>query len=529
MSTPNEFNFYSPYVKLTENTFLSQVNESVLESVHFQPRFRVRCAVKYVNIHASSPAHKKQHQQQQEQQEILTLKSDYLEIVEAAAAAAAAVATVVDGEEEEQEQYSSKCMQLWQEKTADLVDQMSPSDKSMSYFYAREPASTHSANMLNLLPLTYLKFSKPFIAQADYVSAEFITNNPSLVDAEYLNYIRISVQVPYIDGFVPIISTQALHNYRYLLNDEINYASTDHVCSNFVDLKSRLTKNVIKYGFLKNISNSDIATEALSKHRNPKSLEFYSNLDKAKCLWHFVAYYDISELTTHCQAQIMSSDSSETAAANKNDDEFDQSKSYLTIRVPLFVSYLYASDQGSWSSIDYRTSVEASIIYKTRSFQVNENGQDPNSVQFYDEFKHNGLLYSSESSSSSRSNNSVLGKSVSSDQNLISLTVTKIGLVENGKLSIEFATVPSFHGQFIKQHLHLATMRSAVIAPDNTEFNLDLVWSQYTYDYPEQTWRATSSSVLNVRNFLKDVIFFFLCRKFKKLYWEELFFPEFFR
>lgn len=45
ISTPNEFGIYSSYAKLTDNSIFSLVNETVLESIYFQPRFRIRCVV----------------------------------------------------------------------------------------------------------------------------------------------------------------------------------------------------------------------------------------------------------------------------------------------------------------------------------------------------------------------------------------------------------------------------------------------------------------------------------------------------
>lgn len=477
ISTPNEFNEYSQFVKLSENTFFSVTNESILESVYFQPRFRVRCAVKYLSATTSASSQTTNHQ------EIFTLKSNHMQILDIE-------------DDPDMVDYTSKCMQVWQEKSTSsnqIAQSSTTADNSISFYSSSGGTTQNSPNLLfNTLPLmTYLKFNRPFLAQADYVSADFITSHSNLVDSEHLNYIRISVQVPYIDGFVPLISTQPMqHNYAYLLGDELSYQ--DHICSNFVNVKKL---NVpIKYGFVKSSSDDfDHTDDDVNRYRNTKTTKFYSNLDKSKCLWEFVAFYDISELTTHCQAQIMSSAASSDLTSN----------SYLTIRIPLYVSYLYAGAQASWSSIDYKTNVEASIIYKTMSFPLTESGSDliDSSSQLNE---LNDEPVNQDESSTLRGDKEL-------NENLISLTVTKIGLIENGRLSIEFVTVPAFHGQFIRQHPHLSHIKSTVIGPnhdDRVEFNLDLIWSQYTYDYPEQTWRATSSSILNVSSFIEPLEFF---------------------
>ncbi len=474
------------------------MNESVLESVYFQPKFRVRCAIKYTN----------------KAQEILTVKSSHIQVM-------------TSSEDSASFEHSAKCMQLWQEKAAsdsDLVDSTATSldDRSISFFYSKETsggvgfgssATLGGQNHLfaSALPLSYLKLKRPFVARADYVSAEFITNNPSLVDADFLNYIRISVDIPYIEGFVPIISTQPLHNYRYLLNGPSEDTSDQHVCSSFMNAKRPIMP--VKYGFLRAktgelLENIDLEA-GYSKYRNGKTLDFYSSLDRTKCMWQFVAYYDIGELTTHCQAQISSNSDEDSSLVDTQDQSkrrFESRvKSYLTIRVPLYVSYLYADGQAAWLSIDYKTSVEASIIYKTKSFQVNNENSESTMMMMQDDMQSQLDYILSASLNSNHPNNQNLpiveGKA---DQNLASLSVTKIGLIENGKLSIEFTTVPAFYGQFIKQHASMPNAKSMVVPPpmngkNGAElFTLELVWSQYTYDYPEQTWRATSTSVLNV-------------------------------
>jgi hypothetical protein len=308
------------------------VNESVLESAYFQPGFRIRCAIKYTN----------------KAQEILTIKSSHVQVL-------------TSNEDSASFEHSAKCMQLWQERTAsdsDLFDSApSLDDRSASVFYSKDAFNSPSQLFASGLPLSFLKLSKPFVARADYVSAEFITNNPGLVDAQFLNYIRLSVDIPYIEGFVPIISTQPLHNHRYLLNGNSDDSSEQHICSSFANAKRPLLP--VKYGFMPKRSDSgpehvDLEAE-YAKYRNEKTLAFYSGLDRSKCMWQFVAYYDIGELTTHCQAQILSGNDEDSVDTAKSTPRFESSrKNYLTIRVPLYVSYLYADGQAGWLSVDYK-------------------------------------------------------------------------------------------------------------------------------------------------------------------------------
>lgn len=419
ISTPNEYGDYSQFIKLSQNSFFSLTNESVLEPIYFQTRFRIRCVIEYSSR---------------------TIKSNYVQVVES-------------NEVLNTLRLSSKdrCADKWSHLSKQTIDLNS---SMPSNFYSK---STDSS-----LPLLNLKFDTPFIAKADYISAEFVKNNPDLLD--YLNFVRLSIEVPYSDGIVPLISTMPILNIRHLINDKFQFYP-NHICSNFFKLSSQ--ESHLKFGFIEpneyesDQNQSNDINERINSYRNNKTLKFYSYLDKEKCLWKITGFYDLTELTSYCQAQIISSDLS------------DNSKNYLSIKIPLYVSYLYQSYQATWSSVDYKTNVEAAIIYKTK--------------EAYDHLVNDDINY--------KTRNKELNFEM--DKSLVSLTVSKISMTENGRLIIEFSTVPSFHGQFIKQRLD--GVQSFIRPPDDlsTKFNLELVWSQYTYDYPEQTWKATSTDILN--------------------------------
>lgn len=274
--------------------------------------------------------------------------------------------------------------------------------------------------------------------------------------------------------------------------------------------------------------------DQINSHRSPKTLAFYSSLDASRCSWRFVAYYDITELTRHCGAQLVTSSdllvdssASSTDAVNKqqkmddtkNNNNNNEQKSHLIIKIPLYVSYLYAAaaTASSWTSLDYKSSVEASIIYKTAKSLYAQHEKELN----IDE------LLSFNNGGGGEPPTSVVYDApgvVEKNDYLVSLSVSKISLTETGKLVIEFSTVPAFHGyffrdyihviiyyflrhcinilgQFVKFHPSMPNRESKFLPPvglSNVEFGLELVWSQYTYDYPEQTWKATSNTVLNV-------------------------------
>ena len=373
------------------------MNETVLEPIYFQPGFRIRCTVQ---AHFKS-ANENQHEA------MLIFKSNYVEIT--------------DNLDHKSNQTDSKmCTQIWKEKnSANKLNYTETS--SLPFYYSRK--SLHHPKLLK----NNLKFDKPFLAKADYISAEYLATNPKL-DTSYLNYIQLSIDVPFIDGMIPLISTKQLYNYRYLLSDQ-NYSS-NHLCSNFIKNKT----SFIKYGFMKSADTNK--NNLFESYRNSKTLDFYSNLDKDNCNWKFTGYFDISELTTHCQAQIIS---------DPDIRDYQSEKSYLVIKIPLHVSYVYASAQATWSSIEYKTQLEVSIIYRSSPISINNQVIDKdisikqfpfrNDENIVDFFK----LKQSELNSFNFNKNDLL----------MSLKVSKISMTHDGRLVLEFTTIPSFYGLFI--------------------------------------------------------------------------------
>lgn len=148
---------------------------------------------------------------------------------------------------------SHRCMDTWRLKTREnnnvtsssSGDQL-PQQFSSAYYYSEQPLV--AASPASSQPRHQLKFSeKPFLARADYISADYIKNNPHRVDLDYLNYVRLEIEVPYLEGTVPLVSTQPLqqaHNLRHLLNGNES-SSRYHVCSNFANFGQ------VKFGFLR--------------------------------------------------------------------------------------------------------------------------------------------------------------------------------------------------------------------------------------------------------------------------------------
>ncbi|KAL0979868.1 hypothetical protein UPYG_G00190880 [Umbra pygmaea] len=267
---------------------------------------------------------------------------------------------------------------------------------------------------------------------------------------EHPNRIHISVQIPHQDGMLPLVSTMPLHNLHFLLSESVY--RQQHICSNLVTLKQ--LQGISEAGFLDDVSFDSISVgpgydrpyQFNPKVREARSIQLYKHLNLKSCIWTFDAYYDMTELIDVCGGSV-------TADFQVR----DSAQSFLTVQVPLYVSYIYVTAPRGWASLEHHTEMEFSFFYDTVLWRT---GIQTDSVL------------------SAR------------------LQVIRIYIREDGRLVIEFKTHAKFRGQFVLEHHTLPGHKSNLMAPDHlggVEFDIQLIWSAQSFDSPYQLWRATSS------------------------------------
>ncbi|MEQ2309931.1 Extracellular matrix protein fras1, partial [Ameca splendens] len=267
---------------------------------------------------------------------------------------------------------------------------------------------------------------------------------------EHPNRIHISVQIPHQDGMLPLVSTMPLHNLHFLLSESIY--RQQHICSNLVTIKE--LQGLSESGFLDDVSYDSISLgpgydrpyQFNPNVREAKSIQLYKHLNLKSCIWTFDAYYDMTELIDVCGGSV-------TADFQVR----DSAQSFLTVQVPLYVSYIYVTAPRGWASLEHHTEMEFSFFYDTVLWRT---GIQTDSVL------------------SAR------------------LQIIRIFIREDGRLVIEFKTHAKFRGQFVLDHHTLPGHKSRLMAPDHLggiEFDMQLLWSAQTFDSPYQLWRATSS------------------------------------
>ncbi|XP_032007089.1 FRAS1-related extracellular matrix protein 2 [Hylobates moloch] len=282
--------------------------------------------------------------------------------------------------------------------------------------------------------------AEPFSAKLRYTGPE---------DPDYTNLIKLTVTMPHIDGMLPVISTRELSNFELTLSPDGTRVG-NHKCSNLLDY----TEVKTHYGFLTDATtNPEIIGETYPYQyslpiRGPNTLRFYRNLNLEACLWEFVSYYDMSELLADCGGTI-----------GTDGQVLNLVQSYVTLRVPLYVSYVFHSPVGvgGWQHFDLKSELRLTFVYDTAILWNDGIGSPP-------EAELQGSLYP---------------------------TSMRIG--DEGRLAVHFKTEAQFHGLFVLSHPASFTS-SVIMSTDHPglTFSLRLIRSEPTYNQPVQQWSFVS-------------------------------------
>ncbi|XP_038647842.1 FRAS1-related extracellular matrix protein 3 [Scyliorhinus canicula] len=282
--------------------------------------------------------------------------------------------------------------------------------------------------------------AEPFSAKLRYTGSD---------DPDHPNLIKLTVTMPHMDGMLPVISSRPLSNFELTLSPDGTRVG-NHKCSNLLDHNEVSTR----YGFINDgTKNPDVIGETSPYQystalRSANTLRFYRNLNLEACLWEFTSYYDMSELLTECGGTI-----------GTDGQVLNLVQSYVTLRVPLFVSYVFHSPAavGGWQHFDLQSELKLTFVYDTAILWKDGIGSPP-------EAELQGALYP-----------------------------TSMRINEEGRLVVNFKTEVRFRGQFVMSHpgTSLASMVMSADHPGLT-FTLSLVRSEPTYNQPTQQWSFIS-------------------------------------
>ncbi|XP_062873398.1 FRAS1-related extracellular matrix protein 2b [Trichomycterus rosablanca] len=282
--------------------------------------------------------------------------------------------------------------------------------------------------------------AEPFSAKLRYTGPD---------DSEHPNLIKLIVTMPHIDGMLPVVSTRPLSNFELTLSPDGTRVG-NHRCSNLLDYSEVRTR----HGFLTEATRNPEAIGGTAPYqysstlRGESTLRFYRNLHLEACLWEFVSYYDMSELLSDCGGTI-----------GTDGQVLNLVQSYVTLRVPLHVSYVFHSPVGvgGWQHFDLQSELRLTFVYDTAILWRDGVGSPP-------EAELQGALYP-----------------------------TSMRINEQGRLVVNFRTEARFRGLFVMSH-PASSLTSMIMCMDHPglTFNLSLVRSEPTYNQPMQQWTFIS-------------------------------------
>uniref|UniRef100_A0A8C4NEW7 FRAS1 related extracellular matrix 2a n=1 Tax=Eptatretus burgeri TaxID=7764 RepID=A0A8C4NEW7_EPTBU len=301
-----------------------------------------------------------------------------------------------------------------------------------------------------LSPVISVSLCQPRIAGA--VGAEPFTARLRYTGRDaphHSNLIKLTITMPHIDGMLPVISTRPLSNFELTLSPDGTRVAS-HSCSNIVSHNELRTR----YGFLTEAKmNPEAVGETVPYQygtalRSATTLNFYRNLNLDACLWQFISYYDMSELLTECGGSI-----------GTDGQVLNLVQSYVTLRVPLYVSYVFHSPAaiGGWQHFDLRSDMRLTFVYDTAILWQDGIGSPP-------EAELQGALYP-----------------------------TSMRINKEGRLVVNFRTEARFHGLFVTSHPGTSA-QAMVFCEDHSSltFTLHIIHSERTFNQPEQQWSFIS-------------------------------------
>ncbi|XP_060744060.1 FRAS1-related extracellular matrix protein 2b [Tachysurus vachellii] len=282
--------------------------------------------------------------------------------------------------------------------------------------------------------------AEPFSAKLRYTGPD---------DQHHPNLIKLTVTMPHIDGMLPVVSTRPLSNFELTLSPDGTRVG-NHRCSNLLDYSEVRTR----HGFITSDIRSPETIGSTAPYqysttlRGENTLRFYRNLHLEACLWEFISYYDMSELLSDCGGSI-----------GTDGQVLNLVQSYVTLRVPLYVSYVFHSPVGAggWQHFDLQSELRLTFVYDTAILWRDGIGSPP-------EAELQGSLYP-----------------------------TSMRINEQGRLVVNFRTEARFRGLFVTSHA-ASPLTSMIMCMDHPglTFNLSLVRSEPTYNQPMQQWTFVS-------------------------------------
>ncbi|KAH6947306.1 hypothetical protein HPB50_018364 [Hyalomma asiaticum] len=265
--------------------------------------------------------------------------------------------------------------------------------------------------------------------------------------------LRITVHIRHRDSMLPLVSTHPLPSADQLFGNVVS--QKQHVCSN---IAGREDHDLAFAAFMKSATGAPEAAEERpyqsdSAIRGSATVSLYRHLDMVRCLWTFEAVISLKDAVGICGGVLL--------------EDFKEPESHrrlVTARLPLYVTLAFPTvglDAGDaaprWTSVERRSQLELSFAYGPAMWS-----ERPLGTRATPKAK---------------------------------VSVTRVSLGRNGRLSVHLLSKALFHGMLTLGHATKKHVRGHFLKTASGHlgrYSLTLLWAEPSFDAPSQLWKAVS-------------------------------------
>ncbi|KAL1424980.1 hypothetical protein MTO96_019561 [Rhipicephalus appendiculatus] len=265
--------------------------------------------------------------------------------------------------------------------------------------------------------------------------------------------LRITVHIKHRDSMLPLISTHPLPSAEQLFGNVVS--QKQHVCSN---VAGHGDHGLAFAAFMKSGADAprtggERPYQSDSAIRGSSAVSLYHHLDLDHCLWTFEAAISLKDAVGICGGVLL-----------EDFKEPESHRRFVTARLPLYVTLAfpaYGAALGDaaprWTSVERRSQLELSFAYGPAMWS-----ERPLGTRATPKAK---------------------------------VSVTRVSLARDGRLSVHLLTKALFHGMLalshtIKKHVRGHFLKAS--SGDSGRYSLTLLWAEPSFDAPSQLWKAVS-------------------------------------
>ncbi|XP_075735178.1 extracellular matrix organizing protein FRAS1 isoform X2 [Rhipicephalus microplus] len=265
--------------------------------------------------------------------------------------------------------------------------------------------------------------------------------------------LHITVRIRHRDSMLPLISTHPLPSAEQLFGNVVS--QKQHICSNVAGPGDH---GLAFAAFMKSTIGAPRIGEVRpyqsdSAIRGSSAVSLYHHLDLNQCLWTFEAIISLKDAVGLCGGVLL-----------EDFKEPDSHRRFVTVRLPLYVTLAFPAFVAAvgdaaprWTSVERRSQLELSFAYGPAMWSERPLGtRAPPKAK---------------------------------------VSVTRVSLARDGRLSVHLLTKALFHGMLALNHSMKKHVRGRFLKKSSGDlglYSLTRLWAEPSFDAPSQLWKAVS-------------------------------------